>query len=141
MQDYYWVVWLLTVISWITVPFATHFLTNLRDRRSAFNSNLSDLSNIFDEMNDTAKCYFSPDEMPIEDYYKMLSHNERLKFTLKNIKQIDNKYTNPDNLIIQIRKITTDDVYRNDKKIHAMRELIAIQTRILDATPRKVRWF
>lgn len=141
MQDYYWVVWLLTVFSWIAVPFFNHFLNSLRDRRAAYNSCLDDLSALFDEMNQVAKDYFSKEDWPVDSFYQLLSHNERMKFMLRTLKQIDSKYGYPDSLVINVRKITTDDNYREELGIHGMRELIAVQTRILDAAPKKVRWF
>lgn len=141
VASYYPIILTLTVISWIAVPFVNHLLTNLRDRRSAFNDNIEKLEVIFSQMNKVAKDYYKSEKLELDHYYQLLSYNERIKFVLRANASIDNKYTFPENLVIQIRKVTTDDEYREKKKQHGMRELIAIQTRFLDATPRKVRWF
>jgi hypothetical protein len=141
VATYYPILLFLTVLSWIAVPFVNHLLTNLRDRRLAYNENLERLESIFSEMNEAAKEYFGSDKMSLDDYYQMLSFNERIKFVLKANADIDKNYSFPNSLVIQMRKVTTDDDYREKNRLHGMRELIAIQTRFLDSAPRKVRWF
>ncbi|RZQ90307.1 hypothetical protein D8T27_04450 [Vibrio vulnificus] len=137
-NDFYWVVWLLTIISWIVLPFVNHKLTKSREKNSERNKTIKDIEDLFKDMNEAASTYFSSEELDLVLYYKLISYNEKLKFLLKRIQYLDVNYNLPHSIIREIRMLTTNDSIRTEKRLDAMRELIAQQTIILVKLPIKI---
>lgn len=137
-NEFYWVVWLLTVISWIVLPIINHHLTKSREKRTERNKTIKDIEDLFKSMNDTASTYFSASDIDLIQYYKLISDNERLKFLLKRIQLLDINYNQPHGIIREIRKLTTNDSIRAEKQLDAMRELIAQQILLLNHLPIRI---
>jgi hypothetical protein len=136
MEGYIWVAWPLTIISWAAVPFANHYLTIKRDKRSERNKTIDAIESLFEKMNQEFLLFVKDKEFDLALYHGLISKNQQLRFLLKRIISFDNEIVMPGANIRKIRKLTTNDDLKADRKIELMRELLSVQLELLQKLPK-----
>ena len=131
-ENYYWVVWVLTISGWIALPFFNHFLTVKRDKCSECNKNIDKIEVLFETMNEEALNYYASKEFDSSSYYNLISINHRISFLCNNIAKLNKNFVIPQEEIVKIRQLTTNE----QKKPEAIRELLAYQTSLLQSFPK-----
>lgn len=137
MNDYIWVVWVLTICSWVAVPFFNHHLTNKRDKRSERNKTIDSIESLFEKMNKEALSFYESESFEVNRYYSLISYNQQLRMLVSRVSYFEDDYVFPRKKIKEIRQITTDDELREKHRVAGMQMLLAYQIELINDLPKK----
>ncbi|MGI2185711.1 hypothetical protein ACROAG_01630 [Shewanella oncorhynchi] len=129
----------IPIASWVVIPILTHLINNNRDKKLEHNQTISDIEQLFKDMNESAIPYLSSNSFNIDNYYKLVAYNSQLRLLLNRLKAINKKLVIARNTVITIKKLTTDDQNRQMSK---MSEILASQAILLNSIPKNYNtWF
>lgn len=136
MEGYFWVAWILTIVSWGAVPVLNHKLTISRDKRSERNKTIDAIESLFEKMNQDFLTFLKSEDFQLDMYYNLISKNQQLQFLVKRVISFDKNLVTPSANIRKIRRLTTSDDLKSDRKMELMRELLAVQIELLQKLPK-----